>query len=75
MLNENRFLGTFRGHNTRTIHAYIQKFILARWPQQLRADFHEMREFRKNILHRQTLIIPKHLLPESVFGLGTDGFF
>ena len=36
------------------IHTYIQKFILARWPQQLRADFHEGREFRKNILHRQT---------------------
>ncbi len=29
------------------IHTYIQKFILTRWPQQLRADFHEGREFRK----------------------------
>ncbi len=26
---------------------HIQKFILARWPQQLRADFHEGCEFRK----------------------------
>ena len=34
------------GYNT-YIHTYIQKFILTRWPQQLRADFHEGREFRK----------------------------
>ena len=37
-----------------TLHTYItyiQKFILARLPQQLRADFHEGREFRKNILY------------------------
>ena len=29
------------------IHTYIQKFILTRWPRQLRADFHEGRKFRK----------------------------
>jgi hypothetical protein len=28
---------------------YIQKFIYARWPQQLRADCHEGRDFGKNI--------------------------
>jgi hypothetical protein len=28
---------------------YIQKFNYARWPQQLKADFHEGRDFRKNI--------------------------
>ncbi len=35
------------GANIHILHTYIQKFILTRWPQQLRADFHEGREFRK----------------------------
>jgi hypothetical protein len=43
---------TFRSDSCTSVHTYIQKFIYTRWPQQLRADFHEGRDFRKNILYR-----------------------
>ena len=56
------------------IHTYIQKFILARWPQQLKADFHEGREFRKNILHRQTLIIQEQRKKNYYIGNRTSQF-
>jgi hypothetical protein len=48
------------------IQSYIQKCIYARWPQQLGADFHEGRDFRKNIQINITKLYKKKTKKEGI---------
>ena len=53
MLNENRFLGTFRGHNTRTIGMILTFVLAASFPFQLRKIGIE----RNVLLHCKSVIL------------------